>query len=67
MIETEKIIYTEEAQSKIQKIITWWTKKLQFIADFDKTLTYWNQPSIIAVLYNYNYLSTDYSKKAKEL
>ena len=67
MIDSEKVIYTAQANSKIQKILEWWTEKLQVIADFDKTLTYWNQPSIIAVLYNYNYLSEDYSKKAKEL
>lgn len=67
MANSENIIYTPEAQSKIQKIIEWWNEKLQVIADFDKTLTYWNQPWIIAVLYNYNYLSEDYSKKAKEL
>ena len=67
MINSENVIYTTEAQSKIQKIIEWWNEKLQVIADFDKTLTYWNQPWIIAVLYNYNYLSEDYSKKAKEL
>ena len=67
MVDSENIIYTAEAQHKIQKIIEWWTEKLQVIADFDKTLTYWNQPWIIAVLYNYNYLSEDYSKKAKEL
>lgn len=67
MADLTKIIYTSEAQSKIQKIIEWWTEKLQVIADFDKTLTYWNQESIIAVLYNYNYLSADYSKKAKQL
>ena len=67
MINSENVIYTAEAQSKIQKIIEWWNEKLQVIADFDKTLTYWNQPWIIAVLYNYNYLSEDYSKKAKEL
>jgi len=67
MIDSEKVIYTAQANSKIQEILEWWSKKLQVIADFDKTLTYWNQPSIIAVLYNYNYLSEDYSKKAKEL
>ena len=67
MVDSEKVIYTAEAYSKIQKILEWWTEKLQVIVDFDKTLTYWNQPSIIAVLYNYNYLSEDYSKKAKEL
>ena len=67
MIDSEKVIYTAQANSKIQKILEWWTEKLQVIADFDKTLTYWNQPSIIAVLYNYDYLSEDYSKKAKEL
>ena len=61
MANSENIIYTPEAQSKIQKIIEWWNEKLQVIADFDKTLTYWNQPWIIAVLYNYNYLSEDYS------
>lgn len=67
MLDSENIIYTSEAQPKIEKIIAWWTERLQVIADFDKTLTYWNQQSIIAVLYNYNYLSVDYSKKAKEL
>lgn len=67
MADSENIIYSPEAHLKIEKIIAWWTEKLQVIADFDKTLTYWNQPWIIAVLYNYNYLSEDYSKKAKEL
>ena len=67
MVDSKKIIYSTQAHSKIEKIIEWWTEKLQVIADFDKTLTYWNQPSIIAVLYNYNYLSEDYSKRAKQL
>ena len=67
MSDFDNIIYSSETQSKIEKIIAWWTGKLQVIADFDKTLTYWNQQSIIAVLYNFNYLSEDYSRKAKEL
>lgn len=67
MMNSDKVIYTSEAQSKIEKIIEWWTEKLQVIADFDKTLTYSNQESTIAILYNYNFLSSDYSEKAKEL
>ena len=64
---SENIIYTTKAQEKIDKILTWGPGKVQVIADFDKTLTYGNQESIIAVLYNYQYLSEDYTQKAKEL
>ena len=67
MIESQNIIYSSNATNIIQNIISWWTSHLQVIADFDKTLTYWNQQSAIAVLYNFDYLSKDYSKKAKEL
>ena len=55
-----------------QKIISQGSDKFHVVADFDRTLTkaFVNgkqTPSIVSVLRNENYLSEEYSKKAKEL
>lgn len=55
------------------KILKQGKEKFHVLADFDKTLTYAHKkdgkeyPSLISVLRNENYISEDYSKKAKEL
>jgi 5'-nucleotidase len=67
------IILNQENVEKIQnKIISEGKENLHVLADFDRTLTkaFLNgekTPSIISVLRNENYLSEEYSIKAKEL
>lgn len=66
------IPHQEYTEKIISKIISQGKENLHVLADFDRTLTkaYVNgekTPSIISVLRNENYLSEEYSKKAKEL
>lgn len=63
----------EKLNSVIEKITSQGTNRLHIIADFDRTLTYSRAAkneklkSIVAVLREENYLSPEYSQKAKAL
>lgn len=62
----------EKVEEICNKIISGGKEKLHILADFDRTLTKAfvkgeKTPSVISVLRNENYLSEEYSKKAKEL
>jgi 5'-nucleotidase len=63
----------EEYEATKNKIIKGGTKQLYVLADFDKTLTYPTTKdgkpihSVISLLRDRDYISTDYQKRAKEL
>ena len=70
----EKIIISSDNFEEIKKaIIKGGIKNFHVLSDFDRTLTYAHTPageripSFISVLRNENYLSEEYSKKAKAL
>ena len=71
MMENIIISNKEEFEKLKEKIIKDGPEKFHVLADFDRTLTYAHRkngekvPSLISVLRDENYLSSDYSEKAK--
>lgn len=64
----EVIISNQEKLDELKKKISeQGTQNLHILADFDKTLTTSKIPSIISILRDKNYLSEEYSEKAKAL
>lgn len=62
------VISNPRRLDKIKKIISKeGDEKLHVLADFDRTLTTASIPSMISILRDENYLTPDYSEKAKEL